>query len=137
MTPPRHPLLLKVLLIAGMAWWLAMIAMALLTANPAVVSVPQIQQADAVVTGTVPDPQGEKFVVERTWKGDLKPGTITVLNLHEAPALERGKKYVFPVSRFGRSYRITRTEEQNLNTPPIVYPATYEVTDRLQQVLKQ
>ena len=111
--------------------------MALTTSNSPVVSVPQIEHADVVVTATIPDPNGDLALVERNWKGELPLEKIRVLNLHEGPDLQRDKKYILALSRFGRDYRITRPEGQVVNAPPIVYPATHEIIDQLRPALKE
>ena len=137
--PVRHPILLRIAIVLTALWGLVMLVLWLTTANPVVLSRPQIAKADFVVTASRPDPKKDRLHIEQVWRGELEAGELTVLNLDKpAPVkMQPGEKFIVPLSRARGGLRITTLEKQFAKNPPLVYPATPEAIRHLQDLLAE
>jgi len=107
-TAPRRILAAAVLLALG--WWLVLGSMALFTANPVLLSRPQILQADFVVSATFAEtPSGSiTATVTKEWKQAADLGTILIEDI-ETVRFQPGEVYLVPVSRRADdSFEITK-----------------------------
>jgi hypothetical protein len=103
-------------------------------ANPVTLNRGQILRADVIVTARIDDFAEGACTVERQWRDGGPLGSITVANLGETAA-EQGRTYILPLvqSRSG-SYEVVAAR---LPTHPcLVYPATDEALQQLQQLLQ-
>jgi hypothetical protein len=116
-------------------WCAVLIGMAVLTANPVVLSRVQLERADAIVTGSFASTDADILDIDRQWRGDLSEKGVRVVNRHQVPKLVPGEKYIVPLSRFGRDYRITITEGQT--SGPIVYPVNEQSIEQLKHFLRE
>ncbi len=135
---------LKFLIVVSIAWFGCIVFLAVTSANPLVVSQPQINQSQVVVSAAIPAAESEVIVVERVWAGDVKVGEkLSVLQIHDTPAVQHARTekqpadqlYIFPLTRFGRFYRITTLPHQT--SAPIIYPVTPETIDQVKQALRE
>ena len=129
---PRR--LLTLALGGASLWWVMLTAMALFTANPVLISVPQFQRATIIVTAEQLNPATNTARVTRVWRGEAPSGEIEVLNLQELRSLAPGS-YLLLLRRLGPKFVIVKTELQTRETPPLVYPATTVATTQLERLL--
>ena len=135
---------LKLVIALAITWFGCIVFLALTSANPIVVSRPEILQSQVVVSAAIPDAESETITVERVFSGDVKANEkLTVLQIHDAPAVQHARTmkqpadqlYIFPLTRFGRFYRITTLPNQV--AAPLIYPATPEAIDQVKQALRE
>lgn len=127
-------LLVVAVLVAGV-WWLMLAALALLTANPVTLNRVHVRQADCIVTATVSDLDRDTLTVNKAWKQRIKLDRIIVENLKQTDA-KPGQSYLMPLSRIANNrYRITPTPLPE--NPPIIYPATPEALQQLNELLNE
>jgi hypothetical protein len=113
-------------------WCAILIVMACLTANPVTLNRDQILRADFVITGrVVSEPAIGEVSVSREWKKNRLTGTIHVENLTDA-RVRQGETYLLPLSPSSTGYRVT---EERLAKAVLIYPATSEAIDQLEQIL--
>lgn len=125
-------------------WLLALAGLAIFTANPVTLNRHQIELAELVVSGRVVDLGSGEVAVERTWKGAAPADQLQVGNLADTPAAAGGV-YILPLTAAegglvvtpARRRRDERAARQPLDTggPPLIYPATPEALEQLQQAL--
>lgn len=115
-------------------WWIALITSALFTANPLVISEPQIAQADVVVIAKISDADPDSISIERVLKGKPKQGEAKVRNLHDVNHHEPGSSYILPLTRFGGEFRVTTLPLQE--SAPLIYIATPETIDRVKSLVR-
>jgi hypothetical protein len=133
---------LSLAIAAAAVWWVALIGMAIVSANPVTLNHAQLVQATHVVMGTVLDPEAGRVRVEQDWKF-RSPGEITVENLAET-GVRTGETYVLPLLALDGADRFAvvaprlpgfdedaRGERVARFGPPQVYPATEEALDQL------
>jgi hypothetical protein len=126
-------LISAVALAAG--WWVCLSLLALFTANPVTLNREQILRSKDVVTGTiVGDPGSGKVSVTEEWKGHDLRGTIMVANLATTIA-RQGTSYLIPLSASDETFRVTETLLPN--GAPLIYPATYDALEQLQEILRR
>lgn len=137
--PVRRPRLLLVASILTSLWGIFVLALWLTSADPVILSKPQIGRADFIVTASRPDPRKNRLLIEQVWRGQLEPGELVILNLdkpapHNMPA---GKKFIVPLSRARGGLRITVLGEQSDKIPPLIYPETPDAIRQLQDLLAE
>ena len=116
---------------AAVAWWLALVAMAIFTANPITLNRDQILRADFVVTGTVDETQPHTLIVDKEWKKKAGLRQVTVENLDETGA-RPGRTYLVPLSKdVNGRYFVTETKDERL----LIYPAEDEAVEQLEAIL--
>jgi len=133
--PVKRAWLLRLAIIIAAAWWVALVALALFTANPVVVSRAQIAASDAVVTAKISHDKIDTVTVERVWTGDVPEAEITVVNLRNAPLSQKDGLYILPLMKLGGDYRLTMLPRQE--APPIIYPATPDALDQLRHLVRE
>ena len=127
-------LLLIIASVVAIVWCACLIVMAWVTANPVTLNRDQILRADFVITGTIDsDPHGGEVSVVREWKTNHLTGTIHVENLDEAPGARGGATYLMPLSHALTGYRVT--EARLANSAALIYPATPEAIEQLEEIL--
>ena len=137
--PVRHPILLRVAVVLAAAWGLVVLVLWLTTANPVVLSRPQIAKADFIVTASRPDPKKDRLQIEQVWRGELELGEMTVRNLDEPAPVKMpvGEKFLVPLSRARGGLKITTLDRQLAKNPPLIYRATPEAIRQLQDLLAE
>lgn len=135
---PR-PRLLRVAAILTALWGITVVVLWLTTANPAVLSRPQITRADFIITATRPDPDKKILKVEKVWRGHLETAEVTISNLDKPTPVKMpaGETFIVPLSRARNGLKITTLREQQERTPPLVYRATPEAILELQKLLTE
>ncbi|MGQ0634929.1 MAG: hypothetical protein ACT4QC_09985 [Planctomycetaceae bacterium] len=115
-------------------WTVALTLMALLTANPVLVSGDQIRRSDDVVIARFDDDDRRRVEVERVLFGDLAPGdTLTVVNLDEVSLRPRAA-CLLPLTRQQGDFAITTLEGQQ--SSPLLYPAAPQTIDQVREILR-
>ena len=131
-------------------WGMALVSLAMLTANPATLNRAQIEQADVIITGRIVDTQQGTVAVEQTWNSRIERmeqtarKQITVRNLAETNA-RNGSSFLLPLSQMASGvYAITqpqlpgqRDKRSAANVQRRIYPATGDVLTQLQEILKR
>lgn len=110
--------------VATAAWLLFLAGVCLTTANPVVVSQPQVAMADWVVTAAPIAGRAKRICIEKIWGDSLPAGEVDVLNLPENWPRSRNGRYLVPLSRVDGQLRVTTLKSQSVDRPPLVYPAT-------------
>jgi hypothetical protein len=118
----------------ALLWWLGLVLLALLTANPVTINREQVLKADAIVEAAVTNLAKGEIRIQRVQndRGTLDVPTLRLPNLAETKA-EPGATYLIPLSRTGIGYEVTRTSLPG--QLPLVYPATPETAEQLQRHL--
>jgi len=135
-TPAAFAAHRKFLLLAiavGCAWWLALGALALFTANPVTVNPKQIALSEYVVTGRVDDATTGAVNVEKEWKHGATLGTIAVSDLERAGA-RNGDTYILPLVRADHD-KFQITPGFDAERPPPIYPASDDAVRQLEELL--
>lgn len=146
------------LAIAGVGtWWVALIWMAVTSANPHTLNVRQLATADAILTGTVVQLEPGLIEIEHIWRtndrdlaAELKVGErLEVARLVEGGAAEGGT-FVVPLvgvepavppepvvetAKLGVAEIKMPSEEGKTLRYPVVYPATEHVLGQLETLL--
>ena len=121
------------LVLAGI-WWLALITLVLMTANPVVVNFRQIESSDYVVTARIVDRTTGRIEVEKDWerRPELRTlaGELTVPNL---PKLQAGRDYLVPLQSRRGTFSVT--EPRSATPMAVVYPADQKTAEQLEKVL--
>ena len=135
MFAPRSVRLLGVAIGTTVAWYVVLICLAALTANPARLNRDQILRADYVITSTLPVRAVQNLVAEKEWKSGAALGRITIDNLDDVGFYDAAKYLVPLTGKPGAPFRVTPT--RLVDNRPLVYQATPESIEQLRQILKQ
>lgn len=126
----------RLLAVLAVAWTVVLATMGRLTANPAVVSPDQIRAAGAVVAGRIIDTGSGRVRVERVFAGAVDvDDELTILNLSEVNRSNLSGVWIFPLTPFRQSYRITTLEGQQ--DPPLIYEATSATIGQVKDQLRK
>jgi hypothetical protein len=116
------------------AWGIALIVVAVSTANPVVFNRRQIELSDAVVMARVIDRAAGAVEVESSWKADVPRGRITVHNLAASQPELTDTPVLIPLTFWAVGYEVTPIP------PPgpgrLVYPATPNAREELDRLFK-
>ncbi|MFV0442344.1 MAG: hypothetical protein ACK5Q5_02100 [Planctomycetaceae bacterium] len=116
----------------GLGWWLglyvgwivALLTLAITTANPPQLNLLQLSRATLIVTATVEDIPTGRCSVQRTFSPAQIPPELHVTNLSET-GVQVGRTYLLPLVRDlqgpAASYRVVDFADRAI--PPFVYPA--------------
>lgn len=126
---------LLIFAVIGAAFWsLALFLMDMWTSNPPTVSRDQVLKADVVIAARRVRGAENRVIVERVFRGDATVGDeLTVVNLTDVTGIKDDLTYILPLSRFRRSYLLTKLDGQQV--PPIVYPVRPATIDEIKSIL--
>jgi hypothetical protein len=96
-----------VVVIVALLWWSALASLAIFTANPIVLNLAQITQADFVVSGLIVDLETGKVQTEKEWRLGIKLDVISVQNLKNTDVVEGGR-YLIPLTKRRDGYVVTQ-----------------------------
>lgn len=124
------------LLMAGITLGLA--ALAYTTANPVVVSPPQVQTADCVVIGEVLKTAENRVRVVSSIKGPLAAGTVIRVGRVPAALLQGERQWILALDHLRDDRFVVVVPDSRYETAPesLVYPATPAVVAQVRQWLE-
>lgn len=132
---------LKWVLVAAASWWIGLVVLAALAANPVTVSFVQLNASRCVVRATVLDVAAGRVRVEHHWPGSLDSppaGEIVLGNIQDSfPAVEVDQRYLIPLVN-GPANRLEVTIPKRggrILGPPRVYPDTPDLVRQVESVL--
>jgi len=114
-------------------WVVAIVILALLTANPVTLNREQILQSDLVVIGRFDPQKPSRLIVDESWNRESELAEIDVEN-HAATRARAGKSYVVPLTKTSAG-RFKVTESLLPNSAPLIYPAGDEALEQLRALL--
>ncbi|QDT64524.1 hypothetical protein [Calycomorphotria hydatis] len=131
----RQPLVwFWICLTACIVWWISLISMAILTANPVTLNRVQLSRADVIVVASLEFP--ETAMVDSVLRGEVEAGTsLTVRNLSDLSVTDAGP-YILALSKL-RSDRYEIVGGSLDMVDPIIYPATDEVVETVRTYLEK
>lgn len=115
--------------VVAVAWYIALITLAVRTANPPTLNARQILLSNLVVVGTMDD-QGI-VQVNKSYRGLPPEGELKVIR--EGKLLT--SEMILPLTKDGDLYRVTRTELPG-SADRLVYPANAETLSQLEEILR-
>lgn len=114
-------------------WVLALVVLALATANPVQVNLAQLSRATLIVTVRVVDVKTGACELQRSFSPGQLPQQFTVTNLTNTVA-RTGEAYLLPLARDVAgpegSYRVVEVPE--LELPPLIYPASPKIESQVE-----
>lgn len=128
------------LVIAVVAFWGATVAaLWLTTANPVVLSRPQIAAAQFVVTAQRVPGRAGWLRLEHAWTPGIQGPELEVVNLAALgeTRFPPGKSFLVPLTHAPRGLEITTLPGQGSHRPPLVYAVTPEAVWQLRQMLSE
>lgn len=133
--PPANgrPTVLRLAAISFASWLVALVALALTSANPVTLNRQQILRSEVVVEAVVANVTAGECRVIQSWPEGAVGETVRVVGLDLLP-IETGEAYMLPLaSADDRTYQIV------LTAPPasvaLIYPATDAARNQLEVLL--
>ncbi len=124
-----------------LVWMLALISLAVTTANPVTLNQLQILQADYVVAATIVDLKSGRVKVQSEFKQNAPLEAIRIANLETARA-RAGESYLIPISKSAVPFNAGKLDETYRVTPtqlpthlPLIYPHTPAAEQQLRAIL--
>lgn len=117
---------------------LGLAALAYTTANPVVVSPPQVQTADCVVIGEVLKTAENRVRVVSSIKGPLAAGTVIRVGRVPAALLQGERQWILALDHLRDDRFVVVVPDSRYETAPesLVYPATPAVVAQVRQWLE-
>lgn len=125
--------LLPAALLFGL-WFVALVTLALQSADPVTLNRDQIRQADIVVEATIENIEAGRCRIEQTWPAGPFDETITVGGLADL-AVSAGQTWLLPLARQEHGNRFHIVKSSPPLSAPLIYPATDESRRQLAAIL--